>query len=243
MVQSVLTSLPMHYLCSLKIPKTIVKSFDRARRHCLWAKADGVGTPHSLAAWNLVCRPKKKGGLGVMNLELQNKALLIKHLYKFFCHHDTPWVKLVWSLYEPGPPHAQTPRGSFWWRDIFKLIHTFRSITTSTVGNGESTLYWKDFWHGQTLMCDSLPHLYSYVLEEDTSVADMCRMENIEDNFALPLSAQAYGEYVTMIAINQQVHLDNAMVDDGIFPWGNSYTAKTSINFHLTRSTVKMSSN
>ena len=35
LVQSVLSSLPTHYLCSLKIPKKIIKTLDRARRHCL----------------------------------------------------------------------------------------------------------------------------------------------------------------------------------------------------------------
>ena len=136
----------MHYLCSLKIPKTIIKSIDQARRHCLWAKAEGAGTPHSLAAWNLVCRPKKKGGLGVINLELQNKALLIKHLHKFFCHHDTPWVKLVWSIYEPGPPQAQSPRGSFWWRDIFSLVSKFREVAVISPGSGRTVLFWHDNW-------------------------------------------------------------------------------------------------
>jgi hypothetical protein len=33
-----------------------------------------------LAKWDLVCRPKDQGGLGVLNLGLQNKALLIKNL-------------------------------------------------------------------------------------------------------------------------------------------------------------------
>ena len=48
-----------------------------------------------------------------MNFEIQNQALLLKQLHKFYCQADTPWVKLVWSLYSPDvPPHAQTRRGS-----------------------------------------------------------------------------------------------------------------------------------
>jgi hypothetical protein len=45
---------------------------------------------NSLAAWEMVCRPKEKGGLGIINLETQNDALLMKHLYRFFNHEDTP---------------------------------------------------------------------------------------------------------------------------------------------------------
>jgi hypothetical protein len=56
----------------------------------------------------MVCRPKKHGGLGIINLELQNEALLLKQVHKFYCNENIPWVKLVRSLYGPGPPHAQT---------------------------------------------------------------------------------------------------------------------------------------
>ena len=141
LIDSVLSSLPTHYLCSLKLPKAIFKLFDRGRRHCLWAKEEDANSVQSLAAWSLVCRPKKHGGLGIKNLEVQNTALLLKQLHKFFCKADIPWVKLVWSLYGDAPPHAQPVRGSFWWRDIFSLINIYRSITTSVIGTGELTLF------------------------------------------------------------------------------------------------------
>jgi hypothetical protein len=46
-----------------------------------------------------VCKPKKKGVLGVIKLRLQNEALLMKNLDKFFSKADLPWVNLVWSQY------------------------------------------------------------------------------------------------------------------------------------------------
>ena len=141
LVQSVLSSLPIHYLSSLKLQKGLINKIDRARRHCLWARDGDNATPHSLAAWNLVCRPKQHGGLGVLNLELHNKALLLKHLHKFFCRDNTPWVKLVWSIYDSDPPHAQSPRGSFSWRDIFSLMNIYRSVTRTTVVDGQNTLF------------------------------------------------------------------------------------------------------
>src|SRR5438128_7801816 len=107
---------------------------DRARRHCLWAKEEDTTTPHSLTAWSLVCRPKCYGGLGVLNLELHNKALLLKQLHKFYSKSNVPWVKLVWSLYSEGVPHAQSRRGSFWWRDIFSFVGDYRSVTQCSVG-------------------------------------------------------------------------------------------------------------
>jgi hypothetical protein len=56
----------------------------RASRHRLWAKDDDSDSCYSLASWSLVCRPKNQGGLGVLNHELQNKALLLKQLHKLY---------------------------------------------------------------------------------------------------------------------------------------------------------------
>jgi hypothetical protein len=98
-VKSVLSSLPMFYLCSLKGQKTVLNTCDIASRHYLRAKEDDSVSSHSLATWSLVCRPKKFGGLEDLNLELQNKALLLKKLHKLYTKADIPLVKLVWDLY------------------------------------------------------------------------------------------------------------------------------------------------
>jgi len=73
----------------------------------------------NLVAWEAVQKPKEKSGLGVINLRLQNDALLLKHLHKFYNQADLPWVQLVWyRYYQNKVPHATRELGSFWWRDI-----------------------------------------------------------------------------------------------------------------------------
>lgn len=52
-----------------------------------------------MAAWSKVCRPKTQGGLGIMNINVQNKSQLLKNLHKFFNRHDIPWVNLIWNTY------------------------------------------------------------------------------------------------------------------------------------------------
>jgi hypothetical protein len=44
-------------------------------------------------------KPKKKGGLGVLNLMLLNDALLLKQLHKFYSKRNIPWVRLTWCRY------------------------------------------------------------------------------------------------------------------------------------------------
>ena len=77
-LNSALSSMPIFFLCSLAVPAGILKQLERIQRQCLWRRNRGQPAP-SLAAWDLICRPKNRGGLGILNLGSQNVALLIKH--------------------------------------------------------------------------------------------------------------------------------------------------------------------
>jgi hypothetical protein len=176
-VKSVLSSLPTFFMCTLKLQKTIIETCNRAQRHCLWAKEEDSSSSNALAAWSRVCRPKCHGGLGVLNLELQNKALLLKQLHKFYEKENIPWVKLVWSLYGDNVPHAQSKRGSFWWKDIFSFVGDYRSVSKCKVGNGTFVLFWKDFWLDFQTLDVKFPRLFSYARDEDISIAKFVSMD------------------------------------------------------------------
>jgi hypothetical protein len=70
MVNSVLSSLATYYMCSIKVPITILHQVDKYRHHCLWRGGDVNSNKPPLAAWKMVTKPKLKGGLGVINLRL-----------------------------------------------------------------------------------------------------------------------------------------------------------------------------
>jgi hypothetical protein len=81
--------------------------------------------------------------LGVINLRSQNKALLLKHLDKFYNKANIPWVNLIWNTYYSNSeaPHATKDKGSFWWKDVLKFADWFRGIPKCKVGNGISVLF------------------------------------------------------------------------------------------------------
>jgi hypothetical protein len=62
----------------------------------------------------MVCKPKKKGGLGVIKLRLQNDTLLLKNLDEFFSRDNLPWINLIWSqYYSNGPVPGNAKKDSF----------------------------------------------------------------------------------------------------------------------------------
>jgi hypothetical protein len=95
MVNSVLSALPTYYMGNLKFPPSIYKQIDKYRKHCMWRGADINARKPPLAAWKLATRPKRNGGLGIINLSTQNDALLLKHLVKFFNRKNIPWVRMI----------------------------------------------------------------------------------------------------------------------------------------------------
>ena len=125
------------------------------------------------AAWPLVCLPKDKGGLGVIDLTSQNKGLLMKQLHKFFNKSSIPWVQLIWDhhfLRGKLPFHDRTPKGSFWWNDILKLLPLFKEIATPLLHNGSTCLLWYDTWHDQPWNQKYL-ELFSYAKNKFISIS------------------------------------------------------------------------
>jgi hypothetical protein len=95
MVNSVLSSLPTFYMCSIKVSPENLKQLDKYRRHCLWRGGDINDKKPPLAAWNLVTKPKMKGCLGIIKLSVQNDALQkeekLRHLFL-----RCPFAKNYW---------------------------------------------------------------------------------------------------------------------------------------------------
>lgn len=92
--------------------------------------------------------PKEKGGLGILNLSLQNDALLLKHLDKLYNKSDIPWVQHIWwKHYQDRVRHGSKEVGSFWWKDILRLGTLFSCIAKCCLGDGSSVLFWGDVWH------------------------------------------------------------------------------------------------
>jgi hypothetical protein len=74
---------------------------------------------------------ESSGGLGVINLELQNKALLMKNLHKFYNRADTLWVNIIWANHYSNSLPSDKSVGSFWRRDILKIQESYKELVVT----------------------------------------------------------------------------------------------------------------
>jgi hypothetical protein len=131
LLNSVIQSLPMYAMCSFKVPITIFVHFEISGRQFLWSDRENKIQGKCLASSDMVCKPKDQGGLKILNLRLQNQALLMKNLHKFYNHVDIPWVNLIWHAYycNRGTHQSIITKDYFWWKDCMALKGKYKEIT------------------------------------------------------------------------------------------------------------------
>lgn len=98
LINSVLTSMPMFLLSFFEVPVGVRKRLDFYRSRFFW-HSDEVKRKYKLIRWDIICRPKDQGGLGIENLEVKNKCLLSKWLFKLSVEREGMWVQILHNKY------------------------------------------------------------------------------------------------------------------------------------------------
>lgn len=134
-----------------------------------WTGDDVCHGSKCLVAWDSVQATKNNGGLGVKDLELQNRCLLMRFINKLFVDDHPSWKS--WILRDMTPFDSTSPGSySYIWRIISDELDTYRSITYVNVNNGASTSFWLDHWLPDGPLRSTHEALFSHTLRPNVSV-------------------------------------------------------------------------
>ena len=98
LIKSILTSIPIYFLSSFRVPNKIAEKMVKIHRIFLW----GGGLEQRKIAWvkwEIICLPKEKGGLDIKDIMTFNKALLGKWRWDILHQNKELWARILESKY------------------------------------------------------------------------------------------------------------------------------------------------
>jgi hypothetical protein len=211
---------------------TVIGQIDKYRKHCLWRGSDTNAISPPKVYWEMFCLPKSEGGLGVIQLKTHNQALLLKNFHKFFNKAEIPWVQLVWEkYYSNGKLPSHITKGSFWWKDILKLLDKFKGLARVKIFRGDTCYLWHDLW-SNSVPSQAFPELLSFARSVNITLEKACESLSLEHMFNLPLSETALAQLLHLAQLLQDTQLSDED-DVWTYIWGSPLFTSKNAYIHL----------
>ena len=140
LIQFCLSHISSYSLSLFKIPASTTSRIRKLQRDFLWSRV-GEGKRDHLSSWDLVCKPKEYGGLGLGKVSLRNCAPLGKWLWRFLRESFTLWHQAISSIYGTHSNGWDTNILVRWlyqcpWKVIEQVFHDFSTHIYFIVGAG-----------------------------------------------------------------------------------------------------------
>lgn len=155
MIKSVLSAIPTYQMSILPLPVNIKANIDKLLRDFYW-QGTTEENKTTLIRWENLCKPISLGGLGIKNLQWQNKALGAKLVWRIYKDPNRKWASILLNKYilNVNPinifrSHSHT-KGSHIWNFIIESREVINNHLTWDIGTGDMALFWEDSWGGFT---------------------------------------------------------------------------------------------
>jgi hypothetical protein len=122
------------------IPKMVIKTIDGVRKKFFW-QGGGVKKKYHLVKWDVITKPKKKGGLGIKDLRRMNLSLFCKWWWKIETGEGL-WQEIVRKKYKIKGGIAllkNKPDNPPMWNDLLKVKELYLAGRHIKFGDGSDT--------------------------------------------------------------------------------------------------------
>lgn len=72
-----MTAIPEYSIQTMKVPATVIQELERISRQFFWDDEEKKRKLHTLS-WEILCKPKTFGDLGIRRMKEKSQALLTK---------------------------------------------------------------------------------------------------------------------------------------------------------------------
>ena len=103
--------------------------------------------------------------MGIQNLDIQNKYLLSKWLFKL-CNEEGIWQELLRNKYLKNKNLGQVNKkhgDSYFWTSLMGVNDNFLSLGRFLLKDGSQIRFWEDIWLGNHTLKSQFPSLFNIV--------------------------------------------------------------------------------
>ncbi|XP_071695740.1 uncharacterized mitochondrial protein AtMg00310-like [Rutidosis leptorrhynchoides] len=179
LIKSVLGNIGIYPLSLFRAPTKVIRTIESLRARFFWG--GNLGTRKmAWVKWDLILASHEKGGLGIGSLNSFNLSLLLRWQWRLVNNPNALWVRVIKEIH--GVHSGFSGRGCRThrlWSDIVSSISSLHSqgvLTSNTlarcIGNGSSTQFWLDMWHGNTTLAVTYNRLFRLDANPNCLVAD-----------------------------------------------------------------------
>ena len=133
----------------------------------------GTKKKYHLVKWEIICKSKKKGGIGIKNLKWLNISLLCKWWWKLE-KEDGLWQQIVKFKYMRNSSILEVKHkvsDSPMWSDVLKIKDIYLQGWGISFKNGGLTRFWQDPWIYEEPLSSHTPLLYEICENKNITVA------------------------------------------------------------------------
>jgi hypothetical protein len=149
-IKFVLSTIPVYYMYTILFSKTFIEQINTIIRRFWWA---GVQEEHqtnhiAFCSWDDICKPPEQGGLGIRDMELINKSLLIQSTWNVSTNKDPLLTATLKAKYFPHNIFWTAPSTGFrsvFWSSLLQVKHHLHTNTTLQIHKGNSFI-WSSPW-------------------------------------------------------------------------------------------------
>lgn len=171
MLNSVISAIPTYYMSCIKWPERSIEAIDKIRRAFLWKGDKEIQGGQCLVAWTTVTLPKEQGGLGLRDLRIHNKALIMKLTGKLLSNSTEPCFNWLRRRYIRSHIPVKPRQGDTTvWKMLAAVIETITHMTKVIIGDGKTTSFWKDLWTSAGRLYLRFPTLFTYATNPNCTV-------------------------------------------------------------------------
>jgi len=139
-------------------------------------------------AWDKICLPKTKGGLGIHKSEAINQAFQCKLACCVLTKESSLWVQAMNDKYLRKSSlldYSSKSTDSAVWRNVLRSRHLLRQGIRWNLGQGEKIRFWEDNWLADQNLLQLLNRSIHSVSLPDTKVSDFITANKRWDMFKL----------------------------------------------------------